>query len=204
MPLSKPAAKKKRRRRSNNRGAPLAPVVTAGNRRTTFYRQYTFQKEINISDSGINPVRLSLNDILTKSDGKDVMDWFDEYRIKRVNIELINLAADDLNDGPFNVYCVPDVNPSTIPNKLSAMYNMTGLRLYTFSISNIRSMTLGTVRPTFDVTGSLNHFTNDWLDVGRSRDTVHNCFLMSVKTPAASPVTVSVIMRCWVAFRGFQ
>lgn len=193
---------RRRRRRGKRSGPPMAPVVTSGTRRTTFYRQYAFTTVVPIGDSEVVRQTINLQQIITKSDAKDVKDWFDEFRIRRVNIELLNYSTTDA-EGPFNFYCVPDINPISTPTNISAMYNMTGMRCYTCTKSNFRSITLGTVKPVFDETGSNNHFVSDWLSISALQAAWYG-FLLSVQSPESQAISTTILFRCWVAFRGFQ
>ena len=196
-----------RRRQNNSRtrskaGRRAAPgqctVSIPGNRRTITKRTYVYDFEITLGSDNVEPVHISLVELLGADQSTSLVDWYDDFKI--ASMKLVCTGASGVTAGTVeSVVSVADLN-EIAPTTYSEVLRMAGAKLQPLNFTQ-GTMLLGTCRPTFDVTGTSNQYRNAYLTTASTKTP---WFGFRVTSTTKGSVTLDCVLTAEVHFRGSQ
>ena len=188
--------------RQKTRGltAPMAPMLNRTSRRATFNRRMTDSRTLSMVALSPQLVSITHREVV-EIGAASITDWWDEFRITRVQLVITGVGWKTSISDNMIIHGAPTLN-ATIPTNANEMNRMTQLSRLVTSKYNLTARTLVDLKnPTFDVTGSQDHYMSDWLVCAEATlDTPWVGCVLMVDFPLS--LTVDVVVD--ISYRGFQ
>lgn len=194
-PRRKRGSPKVRKQRSRLGATPQAPLVNHYSRRREYRRVFTDRLLITLQAGDPTLISVSLDQLMGN---QNVIDWFDEYRIDRFELDIVDIKFP--NEIPRVVVdSAVNLNNSQ-PSNSAEMLRMAELRRAFFNNVMFRPLNVLTVRsPQFDVTGGSNQFRRGFLSSNSPTDKWYGGVLH-----CEDSISFSADLRAEVSFRGGQ
>lgn len=187
-----------------------AIVMNPGSRRAKHRRMYQYEVLITLTDQQIEVFSVNLTNVLGPSSVTSCRDWFDEFRIARFKLVAtgVNYALKGVGvSGTPTISSCAEYDSSS-PTNRAELLRMKGCRTQPLDFGNGTLLLAVVNKPTFDETGSDNHYVTGWLMTGQAtaQNTAWRGAILGLGYQQQPGFSAALTCNCAVTvdFRGFQ